>query len=250
MAASATTPVPAFDDPRTVKAFGHPLRVRILAMLQERSATPLQLAGWLGARLGTVAYHVRTLHQLGFLELVDETRVRGAVAHHYRAAERPVVSDAAWAAASPVAKQAAVGATLQTLNDYAAIALGAGGFDVPGAHLSRRHLRLDAQGFRELSAACAGLLARVQDIEAAAAARLDAETHPDERTRPVGLAIMAFDALELSDAPPAGVGADPAPPDRTHRPDHGEALTSAPRRAPTAGSTRPPAKRWPPDGHG
>src|SRR3954466_5273637 len=97
----------------------HPLRVRILAMLQERKASPVELADWLGARLGTVAYHVRTLHQLGLIELVDETRVRGAGAHHYRAKEqRPVVSDQAWEQATPMAKQAAVGAALQTIDEY------------------------------------------------------------------------------------------------------------------------------------
>ena len=85
------------DDRRFVNAMSHPLRVRILAMLDERQASPNQLAGWLGASLGTVAYHVRTLLQLGLIELVDETRVRGAVEHHYRAVARPTVSaEAAW----------------------------------------------------------------------------------------------------------------------------------------------------------
>ncbi len=46
------------DDPRLVKAMSHPLRVRILAMLDERKASPNQLAGWLGASLGTVAYAI------------------------------------------------------------------------------------------------------------------------------------------------------------------------------------------------
>src|ERR671939_1452020 len=99
-----TKPITSIDDPRYVKAMSHPLRVRILAILQERRASPNELAGVLGATLGTVAYHVRTLHQLGLIELVDETRVRGAVAHHYRARERPQVSDAAWARATPMAK--------------------------------------------------------------------------------------------------------------------------------------------------
>ena len=58
-------PIKSIDDPRYVKAMSHPLRVRILAMLDERKASPNQLAGWLGASLGTVAYHVRTLEQLG-----------------------------------------------------------------------------------------------------------------------------------------------------------------------------------------
>src|SRR5919112_6130 len=62
-------PIKNIDDPRYVKAMSHPLRVRILAMLDERKASPHQLAGWLSASLGTVAYHVRTLEQLGLAEL-------------------------------------------------------------------------------------------------------------------------------------------------------------------------------------
>ena len=72
-------PITNIDDPRYVKALSHPLRVRILAMLQERTASPSQLSEWLGATLGTTAYHVRSLHQLGLIELADETRVRGAI---------------------------------------------------------------------------------------------------------------------------------------------------------------------------
>jgi DNA-binding transcriptional ArsR family regulator len=104
-------PIKNIDDPRYVKAMSHPLRVRILAMLDERKASPNQLAGWLGASLGTVAYHVRTLEQLGLIELVDETRVRGAVEHHYRARARPNVTADGWAQAPPIAKQAAVGSS-------------------------------------------------------------------------------------------------------------------------------------------
>ena len=54
----ASLTIPEIDDPRYVKAMSHPLRVRILAMLDERTASPVELAGWLGASLGTVAYHV------------------------------------------------------------------------------------------------------------------------------------------------------------------------------------------------
>src|SRR3954463_14050366 len=105
--ARTVEPSTAIDDPRYVKAFSHPLRVRILAMLQERTASPVELAEWLGARLGTVAYHVRTLHQLDLIELVDETRVRGAVAHHYRAKERPQITDDAGGPGAPMGQPAA-----------------------------------------------------------------------------------------------------------------------------------------------
>src|SRR3954453_5836094 len=122
-------PITNIDDPRYVKAMSHPLRVRILALLDERTASPVELAGWLGATLGTVAYHVRTLERMVLIELVRETGVRGAVEHHYRSKERPRVSDAAWAAAPPIAKQAAVSASLQTIDTYASATRAADGFD-------------------------------------------------------------------------------------------------------------------------
>ena len=171
-------PITNIDDPRYVKAMSHPLRVRILALLDERIASPVELAGWLDATLGTVAYHVRTLERMGLVELVRETRVRGAVEHHYRSKERPRVSDEAWAAAPPIAKQAAVDASLQTIDAYARAASAAGGFDDGNAHLTRTALRLDARGWNELSRACLRLLAQVDRIEA----RLP-RTHPTQPPR-------------------------------------------------------------------
>src|SRR4051794_414374 len=177
----------------------HPLRVRILAMLQERKASPVELADWLGARLGTVAYHVRTLHQLGLIELVDETRVRGAVAHHYRAKERPIVSDEAWDQAAPMAKQAAVGAALQTIDEYARASAAAGGFDAKDAHLSRMGLRLDREGWQQASAAAKRLLSEIQDIERAAAKRLESDPHAGDPVD-AALAVLFFEAVRLSGA--------------------------------------------------
>ena len=66
--------VTTLDDPRYIKALSHPLRVRILAILEERSASPVKLAELLDASLGVVAYHVRTLEQLPVLT-ADRCRV-------------------------------------------------------------------------------------------------------------------------------------------------------------------------------
>jgi DNA-binding transcriptional ArsR family regulator len=196
-------PITNIDDPRYVKAMSHPLRVRILAMLQERTACPVELADWLGARLGTVAYHVRTLHRLGLVELVDETRVRGATAHHYRAVERPVISNEAWAAAPAIAKQAAVSSTLQTIDEYARAAAAAGGFDPADCHLTRLVMRLDPQGRRELTAAAMELLGEAQRIEAEARERLEREPHI-EGTTDLAMVTMLFEALRLTDVPGPG----------------------------------------------
>jgi DNA-binding transcriptional ArsR family regulator len=193
-------PIKHIDDPRYVKAMSHPLRVRILAMLDERKASPNQLAGWLGASLGTVAYHVRTLEQLGLIELVDETRVRGAVEHHSRARARPNVTAEGWAQAPPIAKQAAVGSSLDVIGEYARASAAAGGFDRDEAQLRRTLLKLDARGFAQLSKACDKLLEQAEKIEAAAAERIAKDPHAEDIVE-AGLGVLLFDAVRLSGAP-------------------------------------------------
>ena len=75
------SPITDVEDPRYVKALAHPLRVRILSMLEERDASPVALAEHLDATLGTVAYHVRTLERLGLIEMVATHQRRGATEH-------------------------------------------------------------------------------------------------------------------------------------------------------------------------
>ena len=202
------TSITSIDDPRFVKAMSHPLRVRILAMLDERKASPNQLAGWLDASLGTVAYHVRTLLQLGLIELVDETRVRGAVEHHYRAVARPTVSAEAWLEASPIAKQAAVGSSLEVIGEYARLSAAAGGFDRSDAQLRRVLLKLDARGFAQLSKAIEKLLERLEKIEGDAAKRIGPDPHAGDVIE-TGLGVLLFEAARLS-SEPAGAGTGPS----------------------------------------
>ncbi len=195
------TPAPDIDDPRFVKALGHPLRVRILALLGERTASPRELAEWLGATLGTVSYHVRTLHELGLIELVRTSQVRGAVAHHYRSRERPRVTGEAWAAARPIVKQAAVGATLQTVDDYARASAAAGGFDRGEAHLTRTHMRLDARGWQAAARACEKLMTDLARIEESAAKRLEKDPHA-EGASDAAVVMMVFEPVRLSQPEP------------------------------------------------
>ena len=177
-------PITNIDDPRYVKALSHPLRVRILAMLQERTASPSELSQWLGATLGTTAYHVRSLHQLGLIELADETRVRGAIEHHYRAGKRPMVSESAWEQAPPIAKQAALGSALQMVDEYARKSAAEGGFDRAEAHLSRTSIKLDAKGWEQLNKACLKFVEQVEKIDAAAqGARQEAAARRRARRR-------------------------------------------------------------------
>jgi DNA-binding transcriptional ArsR family regulator len=197
-------PITSIQDPRYVKAMSHPLRVRILALLDERRASPVELAEVLEASLGTVSYHVRTLHQLGLIELVDETRVRGAVEHHYRARARPKVTNEAWEEAPPIAKQAAVGSSLQMIDEYARASAAAGGFDHSDAALIRMSMKLDEKGWRQLAKACNKLFEQAQRIESESAERLKGKAQANHDAMDVGMVLMLFEAIRLSQA----IGAD------------------------------------------
>jgi DNA-binding transcriptional ArsR family regulator len=197
----ANQPITNIDDPRYVKAISHPLRVRILAMLQERTASPSQLSEWLGATLGTTAYHVRALHKLGLIELADETRVRGAIEHHYRAGKRPMISEEAWAAAPPIAKQAAVGSSLQMINEYASRSAAQGGFDRAEAHLSRSSIELDDKGWDQLNKAALKFVEQVEKIELACKERQAKKPHGED-VGSAAVVLMAFEAARLSGPEP------------------------------------------------
>src|SRR5688500_18924529 len=83
-------------DQRLVKALGHPLRAQILTVLNERVASPNELAQETGEPLGNVSYHVRLLADLDCVELVRTEPRRGAVEHYYRATVPPWLDKSAW----------------------------------------------------------------------------------------------------------------------------------------------------------
>jgi DNA-binding transcriptional ArsR family regulator len=203
-------PITDIDDPRYVKALAHPLRIRILAMLADRSASPVQLSAQLDATLGTVAYHVRTLHTLGLVELVDTRQRRGATEHYYRAREHPRFPDDAWAGLAPVAKQRMLSAMLQQIGQYVTASAAAGGFDRAEAHMTRRSMQLDARGFEQLAATTRKWLGEAEKIGADAAKRLERTATADrvDEAVDVGLVLMLFEGRPVDDAPPGKPDAD------------------------------------------
>jgi DNA-binding transcriptional ArsR family regulator len=197
-------PITTINDPRYLKAVSHPVRVRILAMLDEGPASPKVLADRLGASLGVVAYHVRTLHELDLLKLVGTRQRRGATEHMYATVARPSFSDEAWASMEPVAKQRLLGSMLRQIGEYANSSAAAGGFDRSDANISRLSLQLDEKGWDQLAAASKKWLAEVQKIEDGVQKRLRKPGDEHELTD-VGLVVLLFEALPLSEA--AGDGA-------------------------------------------
>jgi hypothetical protein len=102
-----------------------------------------------------------------------------------------------WAQAPPIAKQAAVGSSLDVIGEYARVSAAAGGFDRADAQLRRALLRLDAKGFAQLSKACDKLLEQAQKIEASAADRIAKDPH-QEGVVEAGIGLLLFEAVRLS----------------------------------------------------
>ncbi len=155
-----------------LKGLSHPVRVECLTVLAERVASPRELAEALDEDLSNVSYHVRVLSELGLIELVNEEPVRGAVAHFYKAVERPLLSKADWEKLAPEVRTAISVYGWDVLIKDASTAIEKGTFDNrPDRHLTRTSLLLDADSFARLSKAMEELLELVFEEQAASAER-------------------------------------------------------------------------------
>lgn len=182
-------PEPGLLDPRIARALGHPLRRRILEALYERQvASPNALAKALDASLGTVSYHVQILRELECVRLVRTEPRRGAVEHFYEATLEAYLDDVHWESLPIVVRRQLAGQTLGELVQAIGEAVETGGFDVGQAHVDRIPLRLDAQGWQELSDALNATLRQAADIQRRCDER---EPSPDD-IQPSQLGIVHF----------------------------------------------------------
>lgn len=135
-------------DPAIAKALSHPLRVRILEMLEDEDGSPASLSKQMeDVALGLVAYHVKVLEESGFLELVETRPRRGAVEHIYRA--KPI--GALELRGIPRSLRGSVTATtLQRFIDASVAALEAGTIDGrDDAVLNTMTIGVDETGWKE-----------------------------------------------------------------------------------------------------
>lgn len=193
MAKQAAGPV----DPRLAKALSHPMRTRILAILNERVASPNEISEMIGERLPNVSYHVRALLELGCIELVSTAQRRGAIEHYYRALVRPFFSDRDWKRLPRSGRQAVSDQILQMVWDDTSAAIKKGTFESRAdRHLSRTPLTLDEQGWNEVNALLRDVHAKAETIGAQSAKRVAKSDHDGMSTL---LVLMHFEA-----AGPAG----------------------------------------------
>ncbi len=163
----------ALVDQRVAKALSHPLRAQVLAILNERVASPNDMAEQLGEPLGNVSYHVKALLELDCIELVSTRPRRGAVEHFYRAITRPYFSDRDWSRLPRSLRQAISDVGLQLIWDDVADSIEASAFEARNDRiLSRAPMVLDERGWEELHGMIAELLERLVQVESDAGSRL------------------------------------------------------------------------------
>lgn len=158
-----TVPVD-ITDARLIKAYAHPLRLQILSLLDNRVASPKQIAAELDTPLPNTAYHVRQLAALGLVELVRRTTRGGAIEHHYTAKVRPTVPDEVWADLPGIVKRALSGGILQSAISAMVAAADAGGFDKEDTHFTRTRGRVDEKAWRAISRELMKTLKKVEQL--------------------------------------------------------------------------------------
>jgi hypothetical protein len=137
----------------------------MLTLLNQKVASPSELADELDEPLGNVSYHMRFLADLKMVKLVRTEPRRGAVEHYYEALEPPLVSDEDWAQLPVTLRRSLSDSTLANIARDLKGAGEAGGFDRDNIHVSRVALTLDQQGWDELSGLLSQLLERAREVQ-------------------------------------------------------------------------------------
>jgi DNA-binding transcriptional ArsR family regulator len=205
---TAVTLYQTLQNPGLVQALAHPLRARMLGILQEREASPKELAAEFGIPLANVAYHIQVLRKLKLIRLVKKTPRRGAVEHHYKADQAAHIDNTAWSQTPALIRKSMVGAALDEVGGYVMDAAEAGGFEHPDAHLSRSRLVLDQEAWDELGGMLKDALDRGYELEKEAAKRLKRSDHAGERR--TGMVMMLFETMPGVPEPDAAKQAYPS----------------------------------------
>jgi DNA-binding transcriptional ArsR family regulator len=156
-----------------VKSLAHELRAEILAILNERMASPNELAKELDEGLSQVSYHVKVLKDYEVITLVKTEPRRGAVEHYYRATSRAYLTDRDWHELPETVREGMSADLFQAVVDDAVAAMEEGTFDDrEDRHLSWTPLRLDGQAWASLQTLLNDTLKQVLKLNAEAAKRL------------------------------------------------------------------------------
>lgn len=134
------------------KALGNSFRQQLLWILNERVASPSEIAKELGESLNKVCHHIKVLHDAKCIEQVYERTVGNRVQHFYRATSRAFLEGTDWPDVPETVKGALRATLLQNVINDAVEAVASGTYDAhEGAHMSWTTMILDEQGWVEMA---------------------------------------------------------------------------------------------------
>jgi hypothetical protein len=147
-------------------AVSHPVRFRIITAMNspERRASPKELAEEFDLDVKRVAYHVRELTELGYLELVETEPRRGSIEHVYRPVHRFEAWSLEWGDLFPAFKQIVAASALGISVEAIGASIDAGKFDErDDSVLAQDTFRTDERGAED---AAKILIKAVEDLVA------------------------------------------------------------------------------------
>ncbi len=156
-----------------VKSLAHELRAEILAILNERMASPNELAKELDEGLSQVSYHVKVLKDYKVITLVKTEPRRGAVEHYYRATSRAYLTDRDWHELPKSVRVAMSADLFQMVLDDVVASLENDVFDKrEDRHMSWTPMVVDEQGWKEINGILDAALKQVLKAQAASVKRV------------------------------------------------------------------------------
>lgn len=154
-----------------VRSAAHPVRAKALSMMSERPTSPKEIAAAVDKPIGNVAYHIRELVKAKMAILVDEKKRGGATEHFYLAT---TVDDEMSSRLDAPEREILARKGLHLIIADAAQAVEAGTLSSrPDVQLVRIPLRLDEEGWREISALYTAALEAVLAAAARSKGRLE-----------------------------------------------------------------------------
>lgn len=178
-------------DMTLVKAISHPDRVLALNILNERVASPTELARELNVPVNYIAYHVRQLEKYDCVELVKTAPRRGATEHWYRATRRGYFRDEEWMRVPLSLREPLVRTVLTKLGEDVSTSIDDGKFEGRAdRHCTHTSGLVDEEGWSEVQDLLTEMLERYLAIQAASRERSGDSDEPMVR---MGVSLIGFE---------------------------------------------------------
>jgi predicted transcriptional regulator len=188
-----------FVDRRFVEAVRHRVREHILAVLNEREASTVEIGDEIGLDVTAFYKQVQFLVELGLIEEVQVRSARGASEHVFRATETALFDEKQWKRVPASVKALFNVTAFKSIFADVVASFESGTFNARSdRHFSWVPLVLDSQGWREMVVLLNSTLYRLLWIQRRSAKRLRATGEPGI---PTTISLLGFERAPDVDPP-------------------------------------------------